>query len=179
MEVEFNLTPEDVIAFLRYHADNPPSGRRLSWRSNLLAALLCCLLGLVGMFLILPAQVPVLSPDLLPFVLAPALLLGVYLFRHRFIAAATRRLLRGGDAKLLGEQRLGITPEGVTHSTQFSAATVLWIGIEKIAVTKDHAFFYITTRSAYVVPRWAFANEWEFDELVETAKRYREKAVRP
>jgi hypothetical protein len=67
---------------------------------------------------------------------------------------------------------LKISPEGISQSSADSAGITMWTAVEKIAVRKDHAFFYLTTLTAYILPRRAFAHDHDFTDFVETAQQY-------
>jgi len=178
MEVEYAFTPDDVIAFQRYHLDHQPmAGRHVRW--GLLLGVSACFLIFALVFWLpdlLRGRWSALSSGTL---CGSLFLLYFCLFRHRLIARSVRLMLKEGqNAKILCNQQLTITPETLSQTTEFSSAVTQWAAIEKIAVTKDHAFFYLNTRMAYILPQGAFANEWEFKEFVETARRYHEEAIR-
>src|SRR5207244_2763036 len=96
-----------------------------------------------------------------------------YVNRHRLAARAVRKeLSKGKNSKLLETRKLAISPDGISDYSSDSAGITVWSGIEKIAVTKNHAFFYVNTASAMILPRRAFSNDLEFTNFIETAQHY-------
>jgi hypothetical protein len=180
MEIQYTLTTEDMIAYGRYHMDHPFTAQgKPSSRGGLLWLFLSLLL-LVGVLLIItdfrPAEWLVLQIlfGILGFLIG--LILVFYSLRYRISASTIRRMLRQGqNHKLLRSQRLIITPEALTHITEYSQGTIQWRGVEKVALGEEHAFFYLNTTAAYVLPGRAFANDWEFRQFVETAQGYHER----
>jgi hypothetical protein len=170
MEIEFSLGPDDLKAFF-WHRFRPRLNR-----------------GALGLFLLrfLPAIVRLAKfgsgADNLSWVavyaglgLAPGTI--HFLLRRKFIAWAVKRGLKNGTIPkdLLGTQRITISPETFTATTEQSATTFLWSGIQGIEVTEGHAFFYTGPAEGYLLPAHAFADKKDFVALVETAKRYWER----
>lgn len=44
---------------------------------------------------------------------------------------------------------------------------VKWIGVQKLSVGEDHAFFYYAPNAAIIVPKRAFVDESDFDRFVQ------------
>lgn len=181
MEVEFTLTPADLVAFQHYHGDHSPS---LRW---MFPAMILLPLTLMGLTLILQSQGqnqgqnPKANGDdgEIWILLWTMLIIMVLLFlsRKRLRSLGVRLMLRsGGNAKLLQPQRVELAPEGLIQKTSFVSTRMLWSALEKIVLAPDHVFFYVLTMNAAVVPRRAFANDDEFHEFVALAQRYREDA---
>ncbi len=183
LKVEYRLTVEDWIAANQYHVAHPqkppvrPNTGMGTWAIYLLLVLA------IGILYLAPQThkfvTKVLFPGLVGMVVLAALLLFFLLvFRKQLIARSARRMLATGKnaAKMLGRQTLEISPDGVSSTTDYSSGAVCWEGIEKVVATDQHLLIYSTTVNLYVVPKSAFANEWEFTEFAETAKRYHEAA---
>jgi YcxB-like protein len=176
MEVEFVLRPDDVMAFHDYLWAHPPKQARtlaasgLSWGLVLISGLLslCSAYWLLqGDYSFITVYPPVL------FLMALLLRLS---WRSRSRWIVRRNLARKVDknAKLLGWQRLALTPEALAASSEHSTTTLAWAAIEKIVITEKHALIFDSPTTAYVVPRRAFADEDEFREFVATARDYRD-----
>ena len=88
--------------------------------------------------------------------------------------ALARQVLRQGRnaLKLFGWRRVSLDANAVRSTTDFASFTYHWHGIDKIAVTPDYVFFYVTTNTAVIVPQAAFPNDREFADFVEAARRY-------
>jgi hypothetical protein len=177
VEVEYSLTPKDVIAFAHYHMDHPFPGQKRPVRWWVIV----CLgvpIGGVWLWLLLTGGIDN-APEmtLIGCPLGMAVLLFLRLWPYRAVALATRKALREGrNAEKLKNLRLAIAPEGITVSSPTGAGTTPWTALERIALTPTHAFFYVTTREAHVLPRRVFPGEREFTEFVDTACKYRDAA---
>jgi hypothetical protein len=57
-----------------------------------------------------------------------------------------------------------------------SSQVTQWAGIVDIAVTTDHAFFFNSPTTAYVLPRRAFAHAEDFHDFIDLADDYLARA---
>jgi hypothetical protein len=97
-------------------------------------------------------------------------------YRHKVRKIVVGMLGEGRNRTLLGKQRVAISPEGITKSSDFDRTTVAWSGIERVVKDKDHAYIYTSALTAIIVPRRAFADDVVFDEFVGRATQYHEEA---
>jgi hypothetical protein len=172
MEVEFSLIPEDFVAFDEYHVGQRPKRWIFLYLGVIILGVVVASIPVVLLFkeagigIVLIIQVTGILTGLM-----------YYLNRQRIATWAVRRQLRQGkNARFLELRKLAISVDGISASSTDSAGMTMWTGVEKIGVTKEHAFFYLSTAQALVLPRRAFANDHEFTDFVETAQRYFEAA---
>jgi hypothetical protein len=170
MEVEYVLKPEDVLAFARYHQAHLPK----AWRTS-------PLIGVVVGLVLAGGAVLLQVLGLMPLLYSLGCLLVVSLFfalaaRPLLQWSLKRKLNRGAYARQMGWRRLSISPEGLVDVTKHSRNEVKWAGVEKIALSGDYAFFYVTDVSAHILPRRPFASEEEFKQFVMEARRFRRAA---
>jgi YcxB-like protein len=177
MEVEYELTPENLAAFQRYHQKHPlvpPTGRLAR-----LFVWIAFALGAVGFFtlrrMIFLPELDVLM-GLVPGVVLGVLLalVGLTLYARWIQSNATRKALQEGRnaEKTLGWRRLSIDPHALRTTTAFSACNYFWEGIDAVVASDDYVFLYVATRVAHVVPRRAFPDDRAFADFVEAARRY-------
>jgi len=179
MEVEYSLSPDDLVAFHQYDPRRATSAAGTSRGSQLVAMLLAmgCLgaLALAGIAVVAGRW----SSQILHLLLL-GLLAGVaavpILFRERLLSSYTRWYYRHAGSQYFSPQRLKLTPEALIISSAAAETTTRWEGIERITVTHDYAFFFNSQNSAFLLPRRAFANEQDFLAFVEAAQRYQEAA---
>jgi hypothetical protein len=177
MEVEFSLLPEDFVAARSYQA-------RRHWKQLFFLHLAFSII-LTGVFVCLTVVPAIKQAGLLPGLITVAILflihlilyLILYLSRHRIAASQMAKFLRQGkNSKLLEPRKLTISTEGISESSTNYAGITIWTGIEKIGITEHHAFFYVSTQRAIILPRRAFAGRQDFMNFVETAQHYFEVA---
>jgi hypothetical protein len=176
VDVEFTLTEDDVIALNRYHIGRKFRALRwLVWPALVLFFLPPALL----LLLVAAGWRPDLRvEDQVVAVAFYSVVLALLLLRHRLLAWSIRRFLRKGQnaRRLLVRQQLTIGPEGLSTRSEHHAGVIAWPAVAEVVATRDHAFFYTSTASAFVLPRHAFAGEEAFKDFVETARRYKEEA---
>ncbi len=178
MQVDYQLTEEDLIAFSKFQADHPSR----FWggpRMFLVMAGLLFVMGIILVYLTGFQGNPVEQLRLAMLFLFSGVFIFLYLFRHRLIARSIRRQLRDkGFANAIPRERLEVTPESFTRSTAKTTTTSLWKGLETIMLTEDYAFFCLIGKTAFVLPINAFRDKSEFTTFVEAARRYHESALR-
>ncbi len=171
MEVEYYITPEDASAFWRYHQENSPALRRSRFQTSIVVALMS------------GALILILRRSSEPGVIVEALIFATIGFLFvRFMAPAIsqplntlsmrRAMAEGKNRAVFGKRRLILQPEGMTTISDVEASQLKWIGVERIAVADRYAYFYTSANAAIPVPRSAFRDDQEFNQFVETARRY-------
>jgi hypothetical protein len=174
VEIEHDLTPEDVIAFQKFHLASPTKAERGLRRQNWIGIVFFGLLSLLGVAASLNGEWSIATVFA---VIAFGGILLSTLFRRQFLAWQIRRTLRKVEyAKELGWRRMEISPEGLRITTDETTTTLKRSGVERLAGTNEHAFFYVSPNSAHILPRLAFNTVDEVWEFVDTARRYRSEA---
>jgi hypothetical protein len=82
----------------------------------------------------------------------------------------------GRNSTLFGKQRVTISPESISRSSDFDQTTIAWSAIERVVKDKDYAFLYTSALTTIIVPRRPFADVVGFDEFVLKATGYHEEA---
>jgi hypothetical protein len=177
MEIDYELTPEDVLAFHLAHADAYPArGRGRRWFSLALA------LGSTALCVALDLQLGSISIiSIGAFVLLAFSLLLLLVPRRVLLRRSVNRLLAQGNntRRFLGPRHLTLAPEGLKAADGDSASFHDWAGIERLVVTDDYFFIFISTITGHVIPRRVFADEDDFQEFVRMARQYHERAAEP
>jgi len=184
MEVEYELKPEDLIAFQRYYQSHPhrpsqqggpnPTGRLVWWLILMVAAVL--------LYFVASADFPLVEQLSFYFVAvfagAALMLFGIVAYARLMTSKRMRKVLNQGRnaEKLLGWRRFSIDAETARNTSDFATVAYLWKGIDQIVTTKEHAFLYFTTAIAFILPRRAFSHDQAFNDFVEAARRYRSMA---
>jgi len=170
-EVRYILRTEDVKAFQRYHAGNWLSGSRLFP----MLLVICTIVSVSSLALFLIGWICGKQLGPLPHAIAVAasVLLGLLIGLR-----GNAHLLPGkrSSPQLSENQLLSISPEKLVLKTSAFSTETRWASIENIAVTPDHAFFYVMSSTAYVLPKRAFIDRAAFLEFVARARGYRAAA---
>src|SRR5215208_1343974 len=157
MEVEYELTPDDLYAFQWRAAFDSPLGRRVA-RKVYLGWFLALLL-----FSILPAIGPdgfVISRVNFTFLIIafPIVALAQWFLERRMMRRAILRLLKQekpGRGQL-GRHKLVVTESGVVESTAVGESRTSWAGVDRIEQNPQYIFIYTSPAAAHVIPKRAF-----------------------
>ncbi len=170
MEVEYELTRDDLFAFQWRAAFKSPLARRAMRKAVLywfLALLIFTLLPAIG------ADGFDVSRASFTF-LAVAFPLGV-LLHQLLVRRQTRRLILellkgekpGGG--LLGWHRVSLGASGVTERTAVNESHTAWAGVHRIEQNQEYVFIYTTASAAHVIPKRAFGSPAEAESFYHLA----------
>lgn len=173
MNVSYELTPDDLADYALFHNTNSPTIRRQR---------LGCAFMFLAIALMLPAAIlletedPVLETavDIWPLLLGPLIGLLVFFACWRWsVRRTSRRMFQEGcKAGQYGRTALSLQDDGIREKQDSGDTFRKWAAVEKIAVTPDYLFVYVSGVEAFIVPRRTFANEDDFDRFVhEIAER--------
>lgn len=177
MIVEFHLTPDDVIAFSRYHlAKSRPrvsGGTQRALVTFLITGSFATLIAIDALqerggrvFVLLLGSLLVLG----------AILWLVSRFEGSMSEGRLRKMFHSREGqKALGQRRLTLTPTHLTVEAEEGTETIPWQDVRDVGVTEDYVFLYLGEEAVLIVPARAFSNEWHFEELVAKVKAYREQ----
>jgi hypothetical protein len=174
VEVEFNLTLEDIQAFVRYYQRSRPGQKFRLGRNWVWVVLLCLLL----LMMVAGNSLRELLPGLLVGGVLGAL--GVL-----FILVRSNKVLLQSQDEFCSEphnqwvfsaRRVTLSPEELVIASWFFRTSYRWQAIWDIGVTPAHVFLFTTSREAVPVPRRAFRDQQHFEEFVALARHYQQGA---
>ena len=178
MEVEYELTLDDLYAFQWRAAFDSPLGRRTAKKVYL------------GWFLalLLFAMVPAIGPD--GFVISrvnftflviafPIVALAQWFLERRLMGRAIRRLLKEEkpDRGQLGRHKVMLTEDGVVESTAVGESRTSWAGVDRIEQNPEYIFIYTSPAAAHVIPKRAFRDMQEAEGFYQIGKISKEAAT--
>jgi hypothetical protein len=178
MEVEYELTLDDLYAFQWRAVFASPLGRR-STRKVYILWFLALLL-----FAILPAIGPdgfVISRVNFTFLIIAfpiVIVVQRYLERWLMRRALLRLLQQEKPGRgLLGRHRVVLTESGVVESTAVGESRTLWVGVDRIEQDPQYIFIYTTPAAAHVIPKRAFRAVQEAEAFYQLSKSSKEAAI--
>jgi hypothetical protein len=170
MEVEYELTPDDLFAFQLRAVQKSPTVKRT--RRNTYIALLFAIL----VFAIVPAIGPGgFDPSRVSlgffsyfFALIAAL---TWLFEKRMTRRAIVDLVKEEkpDKGQLGRHKLRLDETGLVESTAVGEARILWSGVDRIEHDPDYIYIYTAPSAAHLIPRRSFTSENEAEQFLQLA----------
>jgi hypothetical protein len=178
LTVEYENTLDDVIAF-SVHVNQTSPALRLNLRLRWGVAAVACVI-LLAATLVLQSFMPNRGLFVGLYAIIMGLLLLTYSRRYRTgIRRLHTRLYReGANRTLVGPRRLTLTPEFVDYATPLSQSMTRWLGVEKVEVTDQALYIYLSSFSGISVPRRAFVSTEEFEQFANRAKELQTAAQR-
>ena len=154
MEVEFELTFEDLIEWGLYHAEHSPALRQA--RAGV-AALGIGAFG--GAAILLSYLFPANTVTFVPVGIVAGTLWAALVPRYsrRWLRALLAPVYAEGENRLLtGSHFLRLAPEALMGRTDFARTEIDWALVERIEETPTHVFIYISATQALIIPKRAF-----------------------
>jgi hypothetical protein len=168
MEVEYELTPDDLYAFQWRAAFKSPIARRAGRKVYLywfLALLLISALPAIG------ADGFVISRVNFTFLLVafPAVVLAQWYLQRRLMRRAILQLLKAENPGKgqLGSHRVVLSEDGVVEKTAVGESRTSWAGVDRIEQNPEYVYIYTSPASAHVIPKRAFRNMQEAEGFYE------------
>jgi len=171
-EVRYILREEDLAALQRHRTGSWPGSPNL-----LRMLMITCTAATVSTGLLLLIGWVCgnqLGPIANAIAVAASILLGLLIgfsgHRHSIVPG------KSAAAPLSERQQLSISPEQLALKTSAFSTQTQWRLVHDIVVGSDHAFFYVTSPTAFVLPKRAFIDRQAFADFVERARGYRAAA---
>ena len=171
MDVEYEITPEDLYAFQWRAVFESPRGRRA--RRNIY-------LGW-ALAVVLFAIVPAIGADgftisRVSFTFIAISVLFVFLFQwclERWVVGrAIRQLLKEErpDRGQLGRHRLVLGEDGLHESTAVGESHTTWAGVDRVEENQDYIFIYTSPAAAHVIPKRAFPDRRQAEAFYQLSR---------
>jgi hypothetical protein len=176
VEVEYDLTIEDYVAFNVHHLMRSPAQRKARARTFLVLLVISELIN--GLLLLLQTFRGPLKPEALFFHAVVGVVLLVVLGSSAFTAWrkgtsawGLKRLLRnmfaqGDPALLIGKRRVRVTKNYLEEISDLRETRLKLQCVQRIDVTPVYAFVYVAPVIAYLLPVRAFATPDHFARFV-------------
>lgn len=180
MTIEYDLEADDVIEFNLFHHQNSPATQRIVRNGIILRVVIWCVLS-VGLWQFAVRRGFDLVTGAIfvsPFAALALCSVALHPWQHRRgIRKIVERMYREGTNRgLFGRRTIELSPERIVETTEFGETVQNWNAVERIVQDANHVFIYVTAVSAFIVPRRAFLHDWDFDDFVETARRFHQQA---
>jgi hypothetical protein len=170
MEVDYELTRDDLYAFQLRATQVSPVARRARRKLYIYLFLAVFLLAIV----------PAIGAD--GFVVS-RVSFGFLLIFYPLVAGITwlleKRLTRRTILELLkeevpekgqlGKHKVMLDDSGVLEGTAVGQSRTSWAGINRVEQSPDYIYIYTTPSAAFVIPRRAFAGAREADDFYQFA----------
>jgi hypothetical protein len=171
MEIEYELTPDDLYTFQWRAVFASPRGRRA--RRNVYLGWLLAV--------VLFAIVPAIGADGFTFsrvsftfiaIAVPVVFLFQWCLERWLVGRAIRQLLKEErpDKGQLGRHRLVLSEEGLSESTAVGESRTTWVGVDRVEQSPDYVFIYTTPSAAHVIPKRAFRDPQQAEAFYQLSR---------
>jgi hypothetical protein len=163
MVQEFELTSDDIIDFNMHHLGNLKSYLRIEKRNKMIIALVM-LFGLI--YFATTMNVPYIHYLALLLVVGGALAFSGYSsYMRRSIARKIRKeIAEHENSGFVGYRRIEIDKYRISESGSIGESSCLWTAVRAIEKNDKLIIVYISSVSAYIIPRRVFNTDNEFND---------------
>ncbi len=177
MEVEYELTRDDLYAFQWRGVFETPRGRRARRNTYLgwvLAIVLFAIVPAIG------ADGFVISRVSFTFIVVtiPIVFLFQWCLERWLIRRAILQLLKEEKPGkgLLGRHRIVLSQDGLIESTAFGESRSSWAGVDRVEQDLHNIYIYTSLAAAHVIPKHAFRDPQEADAFYRFSRAGKEAA---
>lgn len=173
MQVTYELSADDYIAFNLYHQAHSPSIKRRQLFSRWFLPVAMLFFGWTldqrdgG----ITGRTTFAMASLIWVLLFPAY------WRWCSVRLVRRLLSEGLNSSLGKSNTLSIGPEGLQAVGPEGESKLKWTAVEKIVTSESYVYLYVSAVSALMIPTAAFADSAARNQFVEAARQYREAAA--
>jgi len=171
IEIEYKNSLDDINAFAGYHFDHSETAKRTIQRTRYLSV--------IGMLIILALISRIARLYTYLFVGVPVAVIYFIQFPNMMkkigANSVKRSYMEGRNIGLFEPRKISLTPERILVTSAYGESAVNWRTVEKILENDKFIFMYITSVSAFIIPKQSFAGSMA-DDFVLQAKQYLEEA---
>ena len=151
MEIHYELTEQDVVAFNLYHVKNSKVGKNsLQWQRYISPLIFLLFAYFLSIFTDM-AKGPLFATFGLTAILW-VIFYPKYFYFH--ITRQVSKMLRGGKNEgLVGEHSMKMNKTGIAGQTAVGETKVQWAGVKQLIEDADYFYIYTSTVSAYIIPK--------------------------
>ena len=165
MHLRYDNGLDDCIAFQSYHLAHSPHWKRVTVMFRW---------GIAGLFFVFAALRALSQSWVAVLVWCGVGVLWILMLPGFMLRSAKRNARKlygeGTNKGWTGWHELEITDEGLVERTEASEQRTRWSAIERLGMTPDHMFVYVSALTAHVIPR-ASILEGNYESFVEGLKK--------
>ena len=148
--IEYTINKEDLLDFNLYHIFNSKHYKRYALFSRVIGPVILILAPII-LFFITSSLLYSLS---VYGVVAPLWII----YYPRYLRWHTKKELKkilgeGENRGVIGDMTIALTLTGIHQTSESGEEITYWSGVEKVIITDDHIFIYISTSKAYIIPK--------------------------
>jgi hypothetical protein len=172
MDLEFDRTADDLVAFNLYYLEHSPNARREALTSRLLISVLAAWFA-GGSYLFTPRYFnwvvlgATLAAGLVVFLVYP------FFSRRMTIGRIRTALMEGNNESLFGHQAVAISAEGIFAKNAGSESKIRWSAVQPLREGAEHFYLFMSATNALIIPKRCFKADEARDEFARLVESYR------
>lgn len=172
MQIEYQITLEDLVDFNLYHYKNSPAMRRSILSMKMAFAVTIILIAPLILYFLDEISFLISVPVLAVLAFISAFIWPLPRVIERSIEKQAVKLYAEGKKDATGKHTMTLTPDGIIETGEHGEQRIKWGGVEKITVNEKYIFIYISSIQAFIVPRTSFDDEFSFQAFINTLNRH-------
>ena len=178
MEIEYELTKEDLYAFQWRSAYTSPRARRMAWKPYFLLFILVLLVSLMGS-IGADGAFSFVHFSLL-FVVFPIVALATWLTTRITMRRFINQMLKEEKPERgqLGKHKVVLQGSGLVESTSVNESSRTWAGIDRIEQDSNYIYIYTAPLMAIIIPKRAFKDVTAAEAFYELSEARRTAAAK-
>lgn len=157
MNIEYELTLDDILDFNMYHFYNSKKIKKTRNKQRYLGGTIFLILPLI-MKQVTSIPITEIYPSFIICSLLWIIFYPIY-FKNSIKKNVHKMLAKGSNEGIIGEHTFSITDEGIVDKNEFKESKISTKGIKKICQTEKNILIYIGKLNAFIIPFRAFDNE--------------------
>jgi hypothetical protein len=170
MTVDYEITPDDVTAFVR-RVVRTDAGFRRQYVAGFIIG------PMMGLLVVVARGHSGLWSSLATVAAVTALFSGYYMYFYRKQLAGNVRRAYGANSNEgpLGHRVMTIGPDGIQEVSDHATTSQKWSGIKKVEETDSAVYIFNAPASAFIIPKRAFSNGSALGEFLDDVSRFRSR----
>jgi len=169
MTIKYENTFDDIIVFNKFHYENSPSVKRSTYLLQLFLPVSYFVIWLVDglldkfsfKYLIIFFIISILWVFFIPI-----------LNKWYHIRNSIKMYSEGDNKIFIGQRILTISPNGIIVKSDNGESKINWNLVNKIVESNDHLYIYVSSVSAYIIPKKIFKDEIDQNNFMKTLKEF-------
>ena len=163
MELKFEMKKEDYLAFNLYYVHQSATVKRSLLFQRFLGPIIFLSFALLFSWWTKES----IAGILITFAVLSAVWILFYpkYFYGHIKRNVNKALNEGTNANLLGQHEFTFTEDGFIEKNRVGERHVNWSSIEKFEENDDYYFLYLSTMSAYILPKHSFRNKDQAEDF--------------
>lgn len=166
MKINYNLTEEDYINFNLYHVKNSKTAKKALNRQRFLSPVIFMISAyVISTF----GGMPFLSLFISFFITSVLWVIFYPKYFYGLITRNSKKMFKEGkNDGLLGDHSLIMTDEGIVDASLNRESKVVWSGIESFKEDNDNLYLYVSSVSAYILPKRELHHVDELRDIIKS-----------